>query len=69
MKTEKIVVENLKCEDCAITIKNKIAEMADIADVQVDFEKHLVCISHSSDVSRESFSDMLHSIGYPEVPR
>ncbi len=67
MKTENIIVANLKCEGCAETIKNKISEMADIEFVEVDFDKNMVSITHQGTTSRGSFTDMLNSIGYPEI--
>lgn len=67
MKTENILVENLKCDGCAATIKNKISEMADIESVEINMDKKMVCITHRGTISRESFADMLNSIGYPEI--
>jgi copper chaperone CopZ len=67
MKTEKIVVANMKCGGCESTIKSKISEMEGVQSVIVNLNEDSVTINHNGKVSREDFVKKLHSIGYPEA--
>lgn len=67
MKTEKILIANLKCGGCENTIKSKISEMDGVENVTVNQEEDSVTIEHSEKVTREDFTKKLHSIGYPEA--
>lgn len=67
MKTEKIIIANLKCSGCENTIKNKISELEGVNNVIVNHEEDSVTINHSGVLSRDVFTKKLHSIGYPEA--
>lgn len=66
MKTEKIVVSNIKCDGCVSTIKTNILELEGVESVDVNREENSVTINHSGILTREDFTKKLHSIGYPE---
>jgi copper chaperone CopZ len=67
MKTEKIIIANLKCSGCENTIKTKLAELAGVETVVVNHEEDSVTITHSEKVNREAFTHVLHDLGYPEA--
>ena len=67
MKTEKILIANLKCGGCENTIKTKLAELAGVESVTVNQEKDSVTITHNEKSTREDFTKKLHDLGYPEA--
>ncbi len=68
MKTESIIVENLKCHGCANTIRRELAWIGEVISVDVDVDKSLVKIDYAGkNKMREVFTDKLRKLGYPEV--
>lgn len=66
MKTENIIVANLKCSGCATTIKKELQQLTGVATVEVNNEKDEVTVSYEG-VDRSAITDKLHSLGYPEA--
>ncbi len=66
MKTEEIIIANLKCNGCATTIKNELMLLNGVQNVAVDVEKDAVNITYDN-IERESIINKLHSLGYPEA--
>lgn len=66
MKTESIIVANLKCSGCASTIKKELLQLAGVETVTVDNEKDQVTVSYEN-VDRIKITQKLHSLGYPEA--
>ncbi len=67
MKTEKIIIANLKCGGCATTIKNDLLKLNGVNEVSVDIENDAVNVNYNDDVDRNIIIDKLHSLGYPEA--
>lgn len=67
MKTEKILIANLKCGGCENTIKTKLTELAGVESVTVNQEEDSVTITHNEKSTREDFTKKLHDLGYPEA--
>ena len=67
MKTETILIANLKCNGCENTIKNKISSIEGVESVTVNHDADSVTIQHSGKATREDFTKKLYSIGYPEA--
>ena len=67
MKTEKILIANLKCSGCENTIKNKLSEIEGVENVSVNHQEGSVTIISSEKVERKTLTDKLHSLGYPEA--
>ncbi|MFA7274735.1 MAG: heavy metal-associated domain-containing protein [Crocinitomicaceae bacterium] len=67
MKTETIVVANLKCSGCANTIKNNLIELEGVDNVEVNNEEDSVTVSYSEATNRSVFIKKLHDLGYPEA--
>ena len=67
MKTEKIIIANLKCGGCATTIKNDLLKLNGVNEVSVDIENDAVNVNYNDDLDRNIIIDKLHSLGYPEA--
>lgn len=61
---ETIEVENLKCNGCANTIKNKLMSIDGVTNVEVNKETETVVVEGTA--NRKDLVAMLSSIGYPE---
>ncbi len=66
MKTEEIIVANIKCKGCAGTIKKELLKLEGIKSIDVNIEKDSISISYQ-DVERNVIINKLHSLGYPEA--
>jgi copper chaperone CopZ len=67
MKTEKIIIANLKCSGCANTIITKIAGITGVKKVTVHQEEDLVTIDFEGAIARSLFTNKLKKLGYPEA--
>jgi copper chaperone len=67
MKTDKIIIANLKCSGCENTIKTKLAELLGVENVTVNHEEDSVTIVHNEESNRDAFTKKLHDLGYPEA--
>ncbi len=67
MKTEKIIIANLKCGGCATTIKNDLLKLDGVNEVSVDIENDAVNVVYNDNIDRKVIIDKLHSLGYPEA--
>jgi copper chaperone len=67
MKTERIIIANLKCGGCENTIKTKLSEIAGVESVSVNQEEDAVTVHFTGTTARKDFTDKLHSLGYPEA--
>lgn len=67
MKTEDILVANLKCSGCANTISRNIGELNGVQSVKVDPDKDMVTVKYEDSLSREIITQKLLSLGYPEA--
>lgn len=67
MKTEKILIANLKCGGCENTIKSNISKIEGVESVTVNQEEDSVTINHSGKAARKDFTKKLYTLGYPEA--
>ena len=67
MKTEEIIIENLKCGGCENTIKSKLSSMEGISKVSIDRENAKVTVEHEDGISRAVLTEKLAALGYPET--
>ena len=61
----RIDVENIGCEGCVTTIKQKLAPLAGVTAVAVDIPSQAVTIDSDRDVRAEAVK-LLEKAGYPE---
>jgi len=66
MKTENIIVANMKCNGCANTVKTGLLKLKGIKNVEVDIEKGSISVS-CEDIERSVIINKLLSLGYPEA--
>ena len=66
MKSEKILVANLKCSGCATTIKRELLTLAGVHQVDVHIEQDAIYVTYD-DKQRDSIIERLHALGYPEA--
>lgn len=60
-------IQNLKCCGCKTTIINRLSEVKNISDVEVDFEENIVTFDYHTNHDFERAKHVLSSIGYPIV--
>jgi copper chaperone len=66
MKTEKLLLANIKCSGCATTIKNELLKIKGVENITVDIENDSIELSYN-ETDRELIIHRLHSLGYPEA--
>ena len=63
---EEIKVANVKCGGCAATIRQNLAPLAGVNDVDVDIQGGVVRV-RGEGLSRAQLEEALRAIGYPPV--
>ncbi len=66
MQSLEIKVNNVKCNGCAANIKNGLAVLGGIDDIEVDVDSGAVTIN-GADLDRPSITHKLSELGYPEA--
>jgi copper chaperone len=67
MKTEEIIIANLKCNGCATTIKRELLGINGVKTVAVDIDKDAIDLNYDDNVERSTIISKLLSLGYPEA--
>jgi len=65
MKSEKLIVANIKCSGCVNTIVEKLSAMEGVDHVNVDQNEKSVTVFFEGDLKRDLFTQRLQEIGYP----
>lgn len=65
MKTEEIIIANLKCNGCATTIKRELLGINGVKTVAVDIDA--IDLTYDDNVERSTIISKLLSLGYPEA--
>ena len=63
MKTEIIIVENLKCHGCANTIRRELSWVGEVISVEVDVDSSSVKIDYAGNMNRKIKSYVSCAIG------
>ncbi|MCU0470745.1 MAG: heavy-metal-associated domain-containing protein [Arcicella sp.] len=66
MKTSKFIVENLKCNGCVNTIRNRLNALNGILSVAVDRDNSSIEVIHNNNISQKEIKILLANLGYPE---
>lgn len=66
MFTEDIIVENIKCGGCANSIRKGLGKVQDGVIIDVSIEEGKIHLESKEPISREAYTKVLHSMGYPE---
>jgi copper chaperone len=67
MKTENIVIANLKCAGCETTIKRELLKIEGVESVTIDPENDTVRVIHDDYLDKHKITQKLQSLGYPEA--
>lgn len=67
MKTEEIIIANVKCNGCATTIKRELLEIVGVKTVAVNIDKDSIDLTYDDHVERSTIISKLLSLGYPEA--
>jgi copper chaperone CopZ len=60
-------IQNLKCIGCQNTIINRLSELKNISEVEVNMEEHSVAFDYHTNHDFENAKHFLSRIGYPIV--
>ena len=60
-------IQNLKCGGCENTIVNRLTELKDISDVEVNQKEESVAFDYHTNHDFETAKHVLSRIGYPIV--
>jgi copper chaperone CopZ len=66
MKTDRFIVENMKCMGCVNTVKTELSHMDGVTEVYIDLSKSEVTVNYSTE--KVNYNDLvrkLTNIGYP----
>ena len=66
MKTS-IIVQNLKCGGCAQTITNKLSDLKNISEININVEDSKVSFIYKNELDAFAVKDMLKAMGYPSI--
>lgn len=66
MKTEILLVENIKCHGCMNTIKNALLKDTKVSDVQIDKDEEKITLQTEEGFDKDAALKTLKSLGYPE---
>ena len=67
-KTVTLVVKNMTCELCPITVKKALTKVQGVSNVSVDFEKKTATVTFDPDeVKPEMMAKATTEAGYPSV--
>lgn len=62
-----IIVQNLKCGGCAKTITNRLTELDNITEVNVEPETSVVSFIYEKTNDAIKVKDKLKDLGYPSI--
>lgn len=65
MKTEKLVVNNMKCMGCVNAIKTGLSSIEGVSNVEVDLPTATVTVTYGEDSVKNTIVKKLEILGYP----
>lgn len=63
----KVHIQNLKCGECENTIINRLSEVKNISDVEINQEDSTIAFDYHTNHDFEAAKHLLSQIGYPIV--
>ncbi len=60
-----VQIQNLKCNGCATTIKNKLQDLENIQNIEIDLKENKVSFEYSTIGDLATVKKELHHLGYP----
>jgi len=69
MKTERFIVNNMKCMGCVNTVKTGLSQIEGVSEVYIDLSKSEVTVNYLSEkVKHDDIVKKLQTLGYPVKP-
>jgi copper chaperone len=66
MKTEKFIVNNMKCMGCVNNVKTGLIQLDGVTEVYIDLSKSEVTVNYLAEkLKSEDIVKKLNAIGYP----
>jgi len=66
MKTERFIVNNMKCMGCVNVVKTGLSQIDGVSEVYIDLTKSEVTVNYTSDkVKHDDIVEKLATLGYP----
>ena len=65
MKTEKIIVSNMRCMGCANAVKTGLSSIQGVTSVEVDLPTATVNVTYNDDSVKSTILKKLDILGYP----
>ena len=62
-----IIVQNLKCGGCAISIKSKLAKIVNVSEITVNIETSTVSFVAQNSEDALVVKNRLKTLGYPSI--
>ncbi len=67
-KTTRLVVQNMTCELCLITVKKSLEKVPGVSAVKVDFDKKTATVTYDADkAGPEALTKATTNAGYPST--
>lgn len=60
-------IQNLKCGGCAKTIKDKLTEITDIKNIEINIDQNMISFIYEIEATLSESKKLLYEIGYPIV--
>ncbi len=65
MKTEKLIVSNMKCMGCVNAVKNGLSSIQGVSSVEVDLPTSAVTVTYNDESVKNTILKKLEILGYP----
>ncbi|MGE0078032.1 MAG: heavy-metal-associated domain-containing protein [Bacteroidales bacterium] len=65
MKTEKLIVNNMKCMGCVNAVKTGLSSIQGVSNVEVDLATATVNVTYEDDSVKSTILKKLDILGYP----
>ena len=66
MKTDRFIVNNMKCMGCVNIVKTGLSQMDGVSEVYIDLSKSEVTVNYNtSKVNHDEIVKKLSALGYP----
>ena len=62
-----IIIQNLKCNGCANTIRTKLSKIDHLSNIEIDLENNAVSFDFITEEDLIKAKDLLKTLGYPSA--
>ena len=65
MESKKLVIPNISCKHCVMTIKNELSEIKGVSNVEGDSDSKTITVNWDTPASLDVIKEKLKEINYP----